>query len=248
MFIVPTWKRPDKLARLLSALKETETTAPGIVIIQGDDQKDAYLPAIENRPENWEWICVQQNVGWVRALNLILRIRPQCKWYGVLNDDHLPITKRWDSLMLSLCGPWNIVTSLDNSKEVQWRASGPLIAGGELLRTVGFFMPPCTWHICGDDWWQMLGRAFSIWRVAANVRVDQPDSAIFASNFDKEVMGDETHQSSYQDWHGQVAAYHRWLAEDGGDIMARLRVVMQAAGALPSEETGRFVVAKSEAL
>jgi len=107
-------------------------------------------------------------------------------------------------------------------------------------------MPPCTWHICGDDWWQLVGRAFSIWKVAANVRVNQPDSAIFAIDHGL-TAGDETHDSSYRDFGSQIAMYHRWVAEYGGDIMARLRVVMQAAGALPDQETGRFVIAKEKA-
>lgn len=243
MFIVPTWKRPEKLRRLFRALRETETTAPGLVCIQGDDQLPAYKDVIEERPSNWEWMCTDTNYGWVKILNMLPCIRPQLEWYGVINDDHAPVTKHWDRLMLSLCGPWNVVSCLDNSREIQWRASGPLLAGGEMVRTCGFFMPPCTWHICGDDWWQLVGRAFSIWKVAANVRVDQPDSAIFAIDHGL-TAGDETHDSSYRDFGTQIAQYHRWVAEYGGDIMARLRIVMQAAGALPDSETGRFVIAK----
>lgn len=244
MFVCPTWKRPQKLARLLTALKDTRTTAPGMIIVQGDDQIEAYKPVLEQRPENWEWLCLQNNVGWVKALNAMLQIRPQEKWYGVINDDHEPVTPEWDRKMLSLSSPWSIVTCIDNSKEVQWRAAGPLIAGGELLRTCGFFMPPCNWHICGDDWWQFVGKALSIWKVAANVRVNQPDSAIFAMNNTKDSAPDEAHQSSYGDFYVQLALYHRWLAEHGGDTLERLRVVMQANGVLPTEQIGRFVISK----
>ena len=243
MFVCPTWKRPDKLRRLLEAMRETQTIAPGMIIVQGNDQMEAYKPVIEIRPKNWEWICLERDVGWVQALNLMLKIRPQEKWYGVINDDHVPVTPEWDTKMLSLMGPWALVTCMDNSKEVQWRASGPLMAGGELLRTCGFFMPPCTWHICGDDWWQTVGRAFSIWKVACNVRVDQPDSAIFAVNNTKDFAPDETHQSSYGNWFEQVAQYHRWLAEAGGDTMEKLRLTMQANNVLPKQANGRFVIA-----
>lgn len=246
MFICPTWKRPQKLKRMLEALAKTETSAPGFICINGPEMWAEYEEVIKLRPPNWEWIRVEQNVGWVRALNSVMTLRPQKEWYGVINDDHVPMTKHWDQLMLKLSGPWDMVTCLDNSKEIQWRASGPLICGGELLRTVGFFMPPCNWHICGDDWWQLVGRAFSLWRVAANVRVDQPDSAIFAldNSADPNEKPDETHESSYQDFGNQVMIYHRWLAEHGGDIMARLRVVLQANGALSDSERGRFVTAK----
>ncbi|MDE2020627.1 MAG: hypothetical protein KGJ13_09855, partial [Patescibacteria group bacterium] len=226
------------------SMRETETTAPGLIIINGPDCLEEYKSVIELRPSNWEWISLETNVGWVRALNAAIAIRPQKEWYAVINDDHVPITKNWDALMLKLIGPWNLVTCLDNSREVQWRASGPLIAGGELLRTCGFFMPPCNWHICGDDWWQLVGRAFSLWRVAANVRVDQPDSAIFAMDNAADAKPDETHESSYGDFWTQVGLYHRWLAEQGGDIMEKLRVVLQANGELKERQEGRFVIVK----
>lgn len=244
MLICPTWKRPAKLKRLLEALRATGTTAPGIIIINGPECADEYKSVLELRPDNWEWISLETNVGWVRALNAVLTIRPQREWYGVINDDHVPITPNWDAMMLKLIGPWNLVTCLDNSHEVQWRASGPLIVGGELLRTCGFFMPPCNWHICGDDWWQLVGRAFSLWRVAANVRVDQPDSAIFAMDKAGYVVPDETHESAYGDFWNQICLYHRWLAEQGGDIMEKLRIVLQANGALKEQQEGRFVIVK----
>lgn len=234
MFIVPTWKRPHKLRRLMQALKETGTTAPGLVFLQGEEQKTEYLEVFKEMPANWTWIGSEGNVGWVKALNFLVRYKPQESWYGVINDDHVPITKQWDQKMLSLASPWGMVTCLDNDIEIQWRASGPLILGGELVRACGFFMPPCTWHICGDDWWQIVGKVFSIWRVAANVQVNQ-DSPIFSGE-----PPDETHHSSYGNFFHQLGLYHRWLAQDGGNIMERLRIIMTAKGVLPMHEAGRF--------
>lgn len=236
MFIVPTWRRPEKIRRLIQSLNDTQTSAPGLILIQGEDQKQEYLDAIAERPKNWEWLCTNVNVGWVHALNFLLKYKPQDNWYGVINDDHRPVTVGWDQKMLALAQPWGMVTCIDNDRETQWRASGPLILGGELVRATGFFMPPCTWHICGDDWWQFIGRAFGIWKVAANVRVDQ-DSPIFAG-----AAHDETHASAYGTFHEQREQYHKWLASEGGSVAERLRIRMQAAGALGEAENGRFTI------
>ena len=237
MFILPTYKRPKRLAEFFEASVGAGMTLPGIVVVQGSDQKQEYEDAVKDiKPDNWTIAVSQTNVGMVAATNWILEHRPQEEWYAMVGDDMLPSTEGFDVKMLSLTSPWSITSCMDNSKDVGWRTAGCMMWGGELVRTVGFLLPPVTWHICGDDWWQLVGKAFSIWNVAADVRINTK-SAIFAGG-----EWDETQKTGYARFQDDMQKYHRWLADQGGEVMERLRVVMQANGVLSNTAKSRFVV------
>lgn len=239
MFVLPTYKRAERLGEFFLEARRCGMTEPGVVIVQGKELQEEYAHVLEAcKPDNWDVVVSESNAGWVAAANHILELRPQEPWYGVLADDHLPRTQGWDVLLSQACGPWNVVSCADNSKEWTWRTGGINLVGGELARALGWIYPPCTWHICGDDWWQLAGKALSCWRCVVNVRVDAR-SPVFAG-----TEWDETQKTSYSQFGQDLQKYHRWLGEHGGDVMEKLRVIMQAQGVLPDHSAGRFVTAK----
>ena len=238
MFFLPTYKRPDRLEKFITSYRETKATAPVYVMIQGRDNLEAYQYLTPQIPPNWKVALIEQNIGFVAALNYGLSVNPGLSWYGVICDDHEPKTFGWDQKLINSVTDWTFVSPIDNSDRNQWRHNGPPGWGGELIRAVGFVMPPCNWHMCGDDWWQLLGRTFSIWSVLINVRVDHQ----FVGNTGD--VGDETNESSYRDFDKELAKYHFWLGQHGVDIMERVRIFLQANDRLPKESSPKFIYAK----
>jgi hypothetical protein len=236
MFILVTYKRPERLREFWQQAKANGMNTPGVVLLQGEDLLESYKQALEEKPENWDVMASKTNVGWVAGVNSILELKPREEWYGALADDHLPMTFGWDKKLSDACGPWDVVSCADNSREWTWRTGGVNLVGGDLARTVGWIYPPCTWHICGDDWWQLAGKALSCWKCVVDVRVHSR-SPVFAG-----YEWDETQKTGYAQFQQDLMKYHRWLGEHGGDVLEKLRVVMQARGVLPNRSIGRFVV------
>jgi len=234
MFILPTYKRPEKLKAFFEQARRLGMTSPGLVIINGDDQVPSYQAAIDSLPDNWSHIVLKNNIGFIGALNWFFGQRPNLDWYAPLTDDIFPKTEGFDVKCLSLLEPYSIVSCLDESADGCWRAAGLNILSGDFVRACGFIYPPCTWHICGDDWLQTIGAALGIWRTATDVVVS--NTGMFTTG----LPADETQLSSHRDYGGQIMQYHRWLAEHGGYVMERVRLLMQARNLLPAEGVSRW--------
>jgi len=212
MFIVPTYKRPERLKNLIQAYIDTKATAPIYVLIQGNAE---LYDGIEY-PDTWTVEVLENNIGLVAAANLFFNKFPTEKWYGVICDDVMPITNEWDKLLLNLVTDWNIVSLKDTLNTNDWRISGIPIIGGELIRKCGFIFPPCNWHVCGDDWWELVAKNCGNW-----IKVDA-----YSTHMTPETTGvepDETYQSSYKDFSVQVSQYNQWLVEKGMDLLTKIQ-------------------------
>lgn len=212
MFIVATYKRPARIKDLIQTYKDTNATAPIYLIIQGDAQMYAGI----EYPDTWIVEQLETNIGLVAAINYAFNKFPQKKWYGSLCDDQVPQENEWDKKLIDAVNDWNIVTSQDTINKDNSRMSGITLLGGELIRTCQFIVPPCTWHICGDDWWELVARTCQNW-----VKTD-----VKSTHFTPETTGiekDETYKSSYNDFDGQVAQYKHWLEVHGNQLLDKIK-------------------------
>jgi hypothetical protein len=215
MFIVPTYKRPERLKNLIKAYTDTKATASVYVLIQGNAEMYAGI----EYPDTWIVEQLENNIGLVGALNYAFNKYPQEKWYGGLCDDQVPQDNEWDKKLIEAVNDWNIVTSQDAYNKNESRMSGITLFGGELIRACQFMLPPCTWHLCGDDWWELVAKTCNNW-----VKTD-----VKSSHFTPETTGiepDETYKSSYTDFSGQVSRYNQWLAEEGTDLLSKIQKQM----------------------
>ena len=211
MFIVPTYKRPERLKNLAQVYKDTNATVPFYVFIQGNGEM---YEGIEY-PDTWTVEVLENNIGLVAAVNTGFNKFPDKEWYGVICDDQIPQENEWDKKLLSLLTPWNIVSTSDTLNKNDWRLSGIPILGGELIRTCGFIMPPCTWHICSDDWWELMGKVCGNW-VKSNV------ASTHMTPETTGIQADETYKTSYNDFDGQMAKYKDWLQTQGNQLLAKI--------------------------
>jgi hypothetical protein len=215
MFIVPTYKRPERLKNLIQAYKDTKATAPVFVFIQGNAE---IYSGIEY-PNTWTVEQFESNIGLVGALNYAFNKYPNEKWYGSLCDDQMPQEDEWDKKLIEAVNNWNIVTSQDALNKDESRMAGITLFGGELIRACKFILPPCTWHICGDDWWELVAKTCNNW-----VKLDTKSTHMTPETI--KVDPDETYKSSYADFSGQVSRYNQWLVEEGNNLLSKIQKQM----------------------
>lgn len=140
MWLVPSKGRPHLARRLFEAAQFKE---PGILILNTNDElsyRDVKIPA------GWKRI-VTKPTYLSDALNRGLANAPGAPWYGILNDDHIPITPGWERAIVDAAGSWGIAWPYDNYAE---RISCH-VKGGELVRSLGWFVCPRMKHFWLDD-------------------------------------------------------------------------------------------------
>jgi hypothetical protein len=212
MFIVPTYKRPERLKNLIQAYIDTKATASVYVLIQGNAEM---YEGIEY-PDTWTVEVLDDNLGLVAASNLGFKKFPNEKWYGIICDDQMPITEGWDQTLLNLLTDWNMVSTADTLNKDEWRIAGIPVFGGEFIRSCGFIMPPCTWHICSDDWWELVGKTCNNW-----IKSDAQSTHITPETTG--IAPDETYKTSYADFDGQVSQYKDWLKVHGNQLLDKIK-------------------------
>jgi hypothetical protein len=212
MFVLPTYKRPERLKNLIQAYINTKATAPFYVLIQGNAE---LYEGIEY-PDTWTIEVLENNIGLVAAANLGFKTFPNEKWYGIICDDQVPLTQEWDKMLLALVTDWNIVSTADTLNKDEWRMAGIPVFGGEFIRCCGFIAPPCTWHICCDDWWELVGKTCVNW-----IKSDAQSTHMTPETTG--IAPDETYKSSYTDFDGQVAQYKQWLKLHGNQLLDKIK-------------------------
>lgn len=226
MWLVPSRRRPQNLAKQFDALRSSETTTPGLVLVDQNDYRDlkAEYDALAC-PEGWQIIPTEgESMGdkvremWPRYANL--------DWVGLMGDDNLPETKGWDQMLIKALTGWNIVSSNDGW-QAPHRMAGATLWSGDLFRAVGYIYPTELQHLFIDDIWETLGRRTDCWHVRMDVMVRH--AHVFISG-----IQDETHKKAYSNWPNDEARYLKWKSREMFGVLAAIRDLMRKRGAVVS--------------
>lgn len=140
MWILPSRGRPHLVQRLF---RNGNFQTPGLVILDDDDcekYKDVSLP------DGWEVLTLPRTFLSPKV-NAAFKAKPEEPWYGVLNDDHLPITDGWDLKLVEAVRHTPMTWPKDNYAD---RIS-TLMMSGELARNLGWVCCPDMNHFYLDD-------------------------------------------------------------------------------------------------
>jgi hypothetical protein len=167
MWLLPSYNRPDLLRQTLAKCVETKMTTPGVILVNGGDQK-AYrnIPL----PPNWRIKFRPENLGWAQGCAALMRLFPDEPWYGFFYDDMVPVTPEWDLRLLEKLKPNGIVTAENNFHNPPRIQTAVL--DGNLVRKVGFITIPGPWSCFTDDFWERLGEDLGTWTHAKEVVVE----------------------------------------------------------------------------
>lgn len=219
MILVPSRRRIENLKRFFQSLRETETTSPGAVIVDGRDYADnldAYFALEASMPHNWgTWVTKAESMG--GKVRETWRNYYPLKWVCLLNDDHYALTHEWDKKLIAQLNGKNFVSCNDNwNKDLP---AGATMWSGDLLRAVGYIFPPRLEHTFIDNLWKHLGLEADCWNIDMSVTVEH-------RHVDRGLAPvDDTHRKMQAHFHADGPNYLRWLEADAPGAIARIKAL-----------------------
>lgn len=214
MWIVPSRNRPHLVERIFSKVTPAEK---GIIAIDNDQ---AGLYRHVKLPTNWT-LDISPKAFFGPKNNAVLARYPSEPWYGSMNDDMLPETQGWDSILPKAAGPWGIAWGDDR----YGGRAGCVAFGGELIRALGFICAPGVLHFFNDDAHEIIARELEIGRYVPEVVVPH----LHFTN------GKAEQDATYRDRPGHGAdrkAFQHWRDTDWPQTRKRLKAAI--AGCSPS--------------
>lgn len=160
MWIMLSRNRPDLAQRVFSKVTPKEKGA----LVIDDDQIAVYAGV--TLPENWRMISSPRTFFGPKN-NEIFRMFPNEPWYGTINDDMLPETPGWDSILPEAAGKWGIAWADD----VLYGRAACVAFGGELVRALGWICVPAVRHFYTDDGYELVAKDLGIGVYRSDVKV-----------------------------------------------------------------------------
>ncbi len=216
MWVLPTLGRPAFLAETLWHMVQTGVSTPGVVVVNGS-ARETY-EGIE-LPPGWTMEFLPRNLGLCGALNWAFQKYPDEPWYGLMGDDMVPKTPGWDTKMLAEITPTTMVSSNDNWQAENGRLTVYMV-GGDILRALGYWMPPGLWHCYSDDFWEAIGNDFKIWKFLKDVIVET------VSPHKGDVVQDETNVIGYSRMAKDRQVFDQWKRNEKHATYAKLHEVI----------------------
>ena len=152
MWVFATRSRFSNCARFLESWIKTSASSPVYVRMDEDDPELDRLLKLPWPPEFELVVGPQARIG--QAMNEMFNKYPNEPWYGIMADDQVPKTGRWDQRLIEAAMP-DQISYADDVYEKRTRICHPCI-GGDLVRTVGFFSVPTVRHFGTDTFWEQL--------------------------------------------------------------------------------------------
>lgn len=160
LVIVPTRGRPENVARLEQAIKDTWTTrADFLYVVDHDDPKaEEYVRMGLNR-----LIVIHDRLRLGGTLNWAARKYTELyDAIGFLGDDHLPRTEAWDLRVLQ-------ALDVETGQAPRVVYGNDLLQGvnlptavfmhSRIIQALGYMVPPGMVHLYLDNFWKELGEA-----------------------------------------------------------------------------------------
>ena len=154
MWILPSRGRPASLKRFFDAYRATGADSPGLVCLDNDDATlDEYLKIA--LPHYWNW-DIDAPIGLGVRCNAAYGKFPNEPWYGLISDDVLPKSLRWDEILIAKAANDGMAYGSDGIVEAAQFTHGVL--GGDLVRDLGWIILPGLQRIYGDNVLTEIGK------------------------------------------------------------------------------------------
>ncbi len=223
MWIIPTYNRPERAQQTLDSLVENGCQTPGLVYIDGSKH-----PGYDSLrlPKGWEIWKREENRGVCAALNDVFSRFPNLSWYGFISDDSLVRTPFWDELLLEKREDFAIVHS-DDGWQAKRRIHGAVLFGGELLRALGWWVPPGLVHSFCDDVWETIANALHLRRFVPEVLVEH------CHFWNGKTSLDHSYVKAYASFDADKQAFLKWKEEHLAEALELIQ--KRKASNAPSE-------------
>lgn len=155
LVICPSRARPHNIAALLDCWEATKATASLVICLdESDPDLERYLDIIGNRASTavaeWRSLC-----DWVNFVAVELGCCHGFDIIGQFGDDHHPRTLRWDAAVTEAMRPMGVVYG--NDLHQGERLPTVAFMDAEIIRRLGYMVPPEIQHLYMDNWFRALG-------------------------------------------------------------------------------------------
>jgi len=215
MWVLPTRSRPANCERFINAWIETNASTPVYLRI---DSCDPLLDEITSLAWPKEFnIVIGPRQGMKAALQEMFLNYPNESWYGFLADDLLPKTPNWDLKVIEVAGTKNISYPNDLGKKRKRDLPTHPCVGGDLVRAIGWFGFPATYHFYLDTIYRYIGQNLNnIYRLE-DVIVEHMHFGRGKSELD------EIYKQSQEKMRIDSESYNLWIEENGENLIRSLK-------------------------
>ncbi len=228
MTLLPTLNRTKLLRRFLKSVRDTETSTPGLIIVDENDWEknlSAYANIAQDLPKDWLFKVTKA----VKMGDKVREVWDEVKdqpWINLLNDDHVIITKHWDKRLEAKLDGTNFVTCQDNYRSPQ-KASGATMFSMKLLETVGFpIYPEGMKHLFIDDLWEHIGYHTGCWDIDHSVVIEHKNQLWTPQERDStffEVYGRDQDLTKGELWQNDNKVFVDFMKNNLAEIKNNIR-------------------------
>lgn len=145
-------KRPHLLERVFGTAPPTE---PGIILVNELEIKN---PKYQGKKLPWNFHVVEGCDFYRDRVNAAFDDFPDEKYYGLINDDHVPETPGWDAILGKAAGNSRVASA----HQVFFHDRvGAHAIGGDLVRECGWLCCPAVKHFYSDDVLELILNEFN---------------------------------------------------------------------------------------
>lgn len=157
--IVPTRGRCDNAMRLFEAINATADFTELIFAIDADDVAEYGDLMHATAGVNNVKIVIAARMGMNGTLNHWANwMAPDYDFICFMGDDHLPITKGWDTKLAEAIGD-KAGISYGNDLLQGENLPTAVVMSTKIIRALGFMSPPALKHLFLDNFWLAIGKA-----------------------------------------------------------------------------------------
>lgn len=221
--IVPSRGRPENIARLVQAFRDTANwrfTALTVVVDHDDPQLPRYRELVSRSHGSW-WDLVVQDRH--RKLGPVLnaaaaRLAGGYPYIGFMGDDHLPRSPLWDEqLVWELKGKPGVAYGNDLFQSSNLPTA--VVMSSDLVRVLGYMQPPQLVHLYFDDFWKALGDGVGNLRYRGDVVIEHLHPIAGKAAWTPEYAWTTSAELLGEDG----VRYMRYMADEWPAELARLR-------------------------
>jgi hypothetical protein len=165
-------------------------------------------------PKTFKIVKVSTGTRIGDIFNNIFRYYPNEEYYGIMADDVMPETFRWDILLREACLPDKIVWGWDGGHD-ESLPRHPFI-GGDLVRRLGFLSVPGVKHWYVDNGWQDIALGLGCGMYLPEIRMTHQHHTTGRAQNDRTY----TQQPDPQ---ADEITYKKWKKENLPLLLERLR-------------------------
>lgn len=224
LMIVPSRGRPGNIIELLDAWRGTfaEMNRTGLLVAVDDDDPELEgYRSVGNYADFDLVVSPRQRVG--PTLNrLAVERAPDFFAVGFMGDDHRPRTQDWDERMVAALREMGSGIVYGNDLLQGERLPTAVVMTSDIIRALGYMVPPRLTHMYLDNFWLGLGRELGRIQYLPDVVIEHVHPLAGKSEWDDGYREVNSHEMYAQD----RTRLLEWLEHDEAEALERVRAAI----------------------